>query len=93
MIFRAVFQFGPNDGKKGTERARVFVTCVDGDTLDVVVHYAYTGEIDINKDNVWALIRSADFLQMPVLLDKSLQFLSENMSFNTCVNLLEYTEE
>ena len=50
-----------------------------------VLEYLYTGHVDINEQNVFDLLQLADFLIVPNLKVKSVEFISQTLSSSNCL--------
>lgn len=66
----------------------IVISGIDGTTLDSIVKCFYTGEIDINEQNVEALLAAASFLLFPHLEEKCTDFLRKPELVNE-LNCLE----
>lgn len=73
---------------------RVFeIPGVNGSILEMVVEYCYKHEIDINRDNVDAILIAASFLQMPELEATCIQFYKQIMKPSNCLGIWEIAEQ
>lgn len=62
---------------EGQTNGEISIGGNDGATLDTVVKCFYTGQIDINEENVEALLAAASFLLFPYLEEKCTEYLAQ----------------
>lgn len=58
---------------------------VNGKAVEMLVQYAYTGTIDISKDNVNDLIRAANLLCIDSVTDACCMYLEKNLTIDSCL--------
>jgi kelch-like protein 10 len=53
-----------------------------------ILDYVYTGQIDMNHDNVYDLFLAADYLSILCLLKVCCAFLKQTLDFQTCIGVM-----
>jgi len=61
---------------------------LDGKAVKLVIEYIYIGHIDINKNNVWILLRIADFLQVDNIKKKCFDFMETSLTVDGCLDVM-----
>lgn len=61
---------------------------MDGDLLEPLVDYLYSGQITISNDNVIGLLQAASLLLLPRLVEACGQFLSTVLDQSNCLDIL-----
>jgi hypothetical protein len=54
--------------------------------LDVILDAVYNNELKLTMENIESILISADFLQMPTILELCETFLKDNLSVESCIN-------
>ena len=62
-------------------------------SLNSCIEYMYTGETEVNNENFEELIEVASYLQIESFISSLSVFISKQMDFNNCIDLLEFTEK
>lgn len=74
-------------------KSNVHLKCVDGNILRKIIDYYYTGNIEINRENIPTLFKMAHYLQFAILLDVCCDFWLKDLNsdnFWTIVKMAEY---
>ncbi|XP_056157540.1 kelch-like protein 41b [Lampris incognitus] len=83
--FREVFF--TEDGKEAENAREVVVEDVNPATLDMVVRYLYSAEIDLTDDNVRDILAVANRFQIPSVFTVCVNYLQKRMSPGNCLAL------
>ena len=60
QFFRAMLR--PKSGRKESTEEEITLECCSGDTFKMLLHYFYSGEIDLHAGNVQDIVMACDFL-------------------------------
>ena len=63
----------------------------DGQAIRSVIEYIYTGKIDINANNVMALLGAADFLQVDEVKKMCFDYLETSLTVDNCIDIMKAT--
>jgi hypothetical protein len=85
-LFRTLFTTALNDGGE----TGLLVRGVRSDVLKQILDYAYTGQVGINRDNVYDLIVASDYLSVLCLREVCCDFLKETLDVETCVGVMHF---
>lgn len=72
---------------------RVTLKDIDGQTLETIVNYCYTGHIDINDDNVDDVIAAASSMELLALEQKIAHLWSGKLNAGNCIQILQEAEK
>ena len=86
--FRAMFTTGL--AESGQEEVRL--QGVEPAMIASLIDYAYTGQININKQNVQSLLSAANLLEVLPVRDACCQFLDRNMDETNCLGIHCFAE-
>ncbi|WKX94110.1 hypothetical protein Q1695_011397 [Nippostrongylus brasiliensis] len=75
-----------------TNKIRIVVDDIDGETLRVLVDYIYTSRIDINEKNVKVLFGAAKILQLDCIRNECLRYLKEHLSLSNCMETAAFAK-
>jgi hypothetical protein len=81
LTFRSLFTSTVDD----REDTDLVLPGISSDVMTQILDYAYTGQVDINRDNVFDLIVASDYLSMLCLLQLCCDFLKETLDVGTCI--------
>ncbi|XP_033610818.1 kelch-like protein 10, partial [Cryptotermes secundus] len=70
------------------ENTDVYLPGVTSETMNLILDYAYTENVNITHENVCQLLMSADYLIVPGLLDLCCDFLRRVMATENCIGIL-----
>uniref|UniRef100_A0AAY4E0J8 BTB domain-containing protein n=1 Tax=Denticeps clupeoides TaxID=299321 RepID=A0AAY4E0J8_9TELE len=76
--FREIFF--SEDGKEVENTKEVVLEDVDPNILDMIIHYLYSAEIDLNDDNVQAIFAVANRFQIPSVFTVCVNYLQKKLS-------------
>ena len=62
---------------------------LDGQFIKSVIEYIYTGKIDINANNVMALLGTADFLQVDEVKKMCFDYLETSLTVDNCIDTVK----
>jgi kelch-like protein 1/4/5 len=65
---------------------------VNGDVLQAVVNYCYTGAIDIREDNVETLLATACLMQLHEVVEACSRFLAHQLHPSNCLGIAVFAE-
>ncbi|KAJ9576657.1 hypothetical protein L9F63_025446, partial [Diploptera punctata] len=81
--FAAMFT---SDLREATQ-SEVVLQDVDGDALWMLVHYCYTGRIELREDTVETLLSTARLLQLNEVVDACCSFLMKQLHPSNCIGI------
>jgi formyltetrahydrofolate synthetase len=55
-----------------------------------ILDFAYTGHVDINRENVYDLIAASDYLSILCLHEDCCEFLKETLDDGTCIGDMRF---
>ena len=61
----------------------------DGKAVNSIIEYIYIGKIDVNEDNVMALLRAADFLQVDDVKQMCFNYLESALTIDNCLDVMK----
>ncbi|XP_033733701.1 uncharacterized protein LOC117322874 [Pecten maximus] len=74
----------------GKDKTAVELHDMDYDSLELLLHYAYTGNVTITDRNVQSLFVTADYLQMLFVKESCEKFMIQNMKKDNCIAILQF---
>lgn len=77
--------FFTEDGKEQVDTKEVVLDDVDPNTLDMIVRYLYSAEIDLTDDNVQAIFAVANRFQIPSVFTVCVNYLQQKLSLANCL--------
>uniref|UniRef100_A0A4W3J0H9 Kelch repeat and BTB (POZ) domain containing 2 n=1 Tax=Callorhinchus milii TaxID=7868 RepID=A0A4W3J0H9_CALMI len=86
--FRAMFMSGLSESKQ----THVHLQNVDAPTLQIIIRYAYTGNLAINDKTVEQLYETSSFLQVENVLHRCREYLIKKINAENCVRLLSFAD-
>ncbi|XP_028659665.1 kelch repeat and BTB domain-containing protein 2 [Erpetoichthys calabaricus] len=84
--FRAMFMSGLSESKQ----THIHLKNVDPVTLQIIITYAYTGNLAINDSTVEPLYETACFLQVEDVLCRCKEYLIKKINAENCVRMLSF---
>ncbi|KAL5008930.1 hypothetical protein ScPMuIL_014511 [Solemya velum] len=87
--FAAMFSLNMKEGRDGHE---VQLGYLDGEILEKVIDFGYTGEIDIQGEDVFDILSTANFLGMDPLVRGCCMYLMVHMDKDNCLDVLEVAD-
>lgn len=82
---------GPNYMEANEDE--IWLSGIDGNTLEAVIGFCYTGRIDITIDNVGDIMAAASSKELIHLEKMCSQFWSEHLAINNCLRVLIAAEK
>lgn len=79
-------------GLRETEESEVILGNVNGDVLQSVVNYCYTGTIEIREDNVETLLATACLMQLKEVVEACSRFLAHQLHPSNCLGIAVFAE-
>lgn len=64
------------------------LTHIDGQTLEVIIHFIYIGHIALTLQNIRNILYAASCLRIISLVKRCVQFLEEHLAVENCVEFL-----
>ncbi|XP_078073094.1 kelch repeat and BTB domain-containing protein 2 isoform X1 [Mustelus asterias] len=86
--FRAMFMSGLSESKQ----THVHLQNVDAPTLQIIIRYAYTGNLAINDSTVEQLYETSSFLQVENVSQRCREYLIKKINAENCVRLLSFAD-
>lgn len=74
----------------GKDKDELELHDVDFESLELLLHYGYTGTINITDQNVQSLFITADYLQMPFVKASCEQFMIQNLNKDNCLTIFQF---
>ena len=65
---------------------------VNAESLQSIVSFVYTGEVEIATDTVEQLLVTAKYLHLPTIVDACVSFISRHLSVDSCVNARSFAQ-
>ena len=75
-----------------SQQNKVAINGVEADMIHLLINYAYTSEIWINKNNVQSLLSAANLLEVLPVRDACCQFLERHMDETNCLGIHCFAE-
>lgn len=66
---------------------------IDGESLKILVDYIYTGKIELNDANIFAILNASNFLQLENVVTLGCDFLCKNLNISNCVSIYRFSEQ
>ena len=66
----------------------IIIEDFDEETLKAVLNFAYTGRVDVNRENVLKLLTAGDFLQLDFVKESCAVFLQSSVNTENCLLML-----
>lgn len=79
--------------KEGSQEIVTLPDFLPGSTLDMLVDFAYTGQLVITGDAVQDLLLAANFLSIESVQKACCTFLADNMDVGNCLNILAFADQ
>ncbi|XP_065178345.1 kelch-like protein 18 [Sycon ciliatum] len=73
-------------GMKESRQQEVRLHEVDEESMEVIVNFCYTGELDVGIESVYPLVAAANLLQMDEVRDACCLFLKSRLSPDNCIS-------
>ena len=86
--FEALFGVNWQEGKK----EEIKILCLDEHAVSDLIEFAYSGNININKDNVQTLLEAADFLGIEFVKKSCGDFLKAGVDDKTCLGIWQLAD-
>ncbi len=64
----------------------------DLSTMETLVEFAYTGDVQVGNRNIEKITRAANFFGMSSLLKECTEYITERTYFRNCIEILEFAE-
>lgn len=87
--FAAMFSLNMKEGRDGHE---VELRYLDGEILEKIIDFGYTGEIDIQGKDIFDILSTANFLGMDSLVRGCCMYLVVHMDKDNCLDILEVAD-
>lgn len=82
-----------NSPLRESSASEVLLQDVDGETLELLVNYCYTGALPINEDNVEKILSTACLFQMPNVIQACSSFLGKQLHFSNAIGFTLFAEQ
>lgn len=82
-----------NSPLKEKEAFEVPIQGVDGETLELLVNYCYTGTLPITEDNVEKILSTSCLFQMPNVIQACSCFLGKQLHFSNAIGFTLFAEQ
>lgn len=69
------------------QRNSVIISNIDGHTLELIIRYCYTGNIQITSENIMSIFSAASALNLVGIEQKCEQFWSDSLCASNCVDI------
>ena len=64
---------------------------VTGETMKILLKFAYSGKIKLTQENVTDVLAAANFFSIQHVVDKCAEFILKNLNLEVCVELLQFS--
>uniref|UniRef100_A0A0B7AN37 BTB domain-containing protein n=1 Tax=Arion vulgaris TaxID=1028688 RepID=A0A0B7AN37_9EUPU len=75
------------------ESGEVTLHNIQPDDFSILLNYAYTGEVDITKENVQNILIASDYLNIKHVKDMCIKFMTANYACDDVCDVLEFAME
>lgn len=82
---------GPN--YKEANQNEIVLGEIDGKTLKTIIHFCYSGLVEITDDAVNDIVAAASSMELVQLEQRCSNFWSKNLNVANCVNILKYADK
>ena len=79
-------------GMKETNQEEIQLRDIEPQAMDLLIEFAYTGEIEVTTDNVQDLLPAAGILQLKDLKLACCEFLSDHMDVSNCLGIKQFAD-
>lgn len=86
--FMTMFMSGMMEG----QQRKIHIKEMDGQTLELLVDYIYTGEITLSTDNVQNVLSAANLFQILSLKDGCAEFMIKHISVSNCIGVYFFAQ-
>ncbi len=70
----------------------VEISHMDIETMETIIEFAYTGEVEFTNGNIEKITRGANYFGMPVLLGNCTLYIRERLDDKNCIEVLQFAE-
>lgn len=70
----------------------VTLSDIDANSVEEIVNFAYTGEIEINEDNVQQLLKASSILQLTEIVTACCTFLKGQLHVTNCLGIATFAQ-
>uniref|UniRef100_D3TND1 Kelch-like protein diablo n=1 Tax=Glossina morsitans morsitans TaxID=37546 RepID=D3TND1_GLOMM len=88
--FEAMFR--PELGLNEVNQKTVILHTIDGEILNILLDFIYTGRCEITQTNVQELLAAADMLQLHEVVDGCCEFLCRELHASNALGILRFSE-
>ncbi|XP_065177727.1 kelch-like protein diablo [Sycon ciliatum] len=75
-------------GLKESAQSKISLPGVDGDTLEMLVNFLYTGRVQVDETNVQVLLTAASLLQLNSVMEICVKFLLTHIDTANCLGVV-----
>lgn len=75
-----------------SEESEIILRDVNGEVLQAVINYCYTGTIEIREDNVETLLQTACLMQLQEVVEACSRFLAHQLHPSNCLGIALFAE-
>ena len=90
--FSPYFRIMFTTGLEECQKRDVKINGVDTESLKTLVDFAYTGKINITRDNVQKLLPAADLFELPNVRQMCSEYLAEELHPSNCIGITKFAE-
>lgn len=72
----------------GQKQATLRIANIDGVILKNIIHFCYTGHINITEDNVNALLDASHLMEMKLITQQCDEYLSDKINTSNCFRII-----
>jgi len=90
FVFRILFNNTLKHEDEGF--TRIPMEGIDSSTMELILQYIYTRQMDVDCDNVLEVMRVADYLHIDGLVQLCHVFVVECLATENCVDLLQFAK-
>lgn len=82
-----------NSPLKESNAKEVLIEGIDGETLEFIINYCYSGILPINEDNVEKILSSSCLFQMPNVIQACSNFLGKQLHISNAIGFTLFAEQ
>lgn len=74
---------------KESEQQEISIKNIDGKSLQQIIHWCYTANVDLNEDNVQQLLSAAKMLDAVDIVNSCTEFIRKELQTDNCLGIFE----
>lgn len=82
-----------NSTLRESTQEEIILHNVQGDALELLVNYCYSGTVELREDNVETLLATASLFQMSPVVSGCANFLARQLHYTNCLGFSLFAEQ